>query len=874
MTLFDGDWICGPVGQRLTWTLLHFCWQGLAVAALVAVWLRVFRPVRAETRYAVCLVGLMLMVAVPAATFLAIPSPSRVAALPVEEPTNVATVGLLVDDEPRDELTGDTVVLADPTSSPVEMPTRVEPAEDPTLAERFAGLLHDGQPYLLVAWTLGVFLLGSRLLVGYAGVQLLRLRREPLSETLAARIAELGRRMGLAGRPRVFASRMAQAAMAVGFFRPVVLVPAAWLLEMSPEALEAVIAHELAHLRRWDLWVNLVQRLAETLFFYHPAVWWLSRRIRLEREMCCDAAAVAATGRRIDYLRALEWVARQKTSPSRLLLDASMGGRAPTLVRRVRYLIGLDTHCDKARWWPVGLAAVVLAAGVWISMSAGAVSGQATSDQPNKQVEAESTPIDATVTEATLTPEQQETYDEAIHVLQTLDYHQDSWEPWASAVRSLVSLGRAAVPRLIDQIEQHDDRYWQTASRRYCFSSLVFALRAIGDARAMPALVRMIPRTLTLWSGDYGGITIEDKELLAFMRRHDTDNREGQTPDNPGIAFGSPRTEVFSTLERLTGQCFQYEEICFVQLVGTAKQRAVERRLFHDEARRWATWWEANWKKFTKDPAYANVNLAPMDPADLALLARPSEPARRFPKSRHVCMWPDPVDGVEQMGQIVFFFSGPLEKKIKGRMQCADLDTGRVPHWPDKLPPPEKLEASHETVLAAWAEREGVDLVGIEYRQPGSERTFRVVKPLGMKVWQIDNARWETIRDELASGKPLAWGRRADDLLLSYDTKARRYLPEEPATFLFITREGARGVLQVNNGNLTMLFASMNAQRDRVKDFPSVDSGVEYRLFYTADENSAPAGTAVGVKSDAGLAGTNVVDPAKLGYKPARMRSR
>jgi UDP-N-acetylmuramoyl-L-alanyl-D-glutamate--2,6-diaminopimelate ligase len=78
-----------------------------------------------------------------------------------------------------------------------------------------------------------------------------------------------------------------------------VLLPVCWLTEMTPEVLEAVVAHELAHVRRWDLWVNLFQRLVETLLFYHPAVWWVSRRVRLEREMCCDELAVSVTGERL-----------------------------------------------------------------------------------------------------------------------------------------------------------------------------------------------------------------------------------------------------------------------------------------------------------------------------------------------------------------------------------------------------------------------------------------------------------------------------------------------------------------------------------------------------------------------------------------------
>ena len=104
----------------------------------------------------------------------------------------------------------------------------------------------------------------------------------------------------------VFISPTILQAMAVGYLRPMVLLPAAMVTQMQPEMLEAVIAHELAHIRRFDLWINLGQRVAETLLFYHPAVWWLSICLRSERELCCDELAVKATGRRLAYASTLE----------------------------------------------------------------------------------------------------------------------------------------------------------------------------------------------------------------------------------------------------------------------------------------------------------------------------------------------------------------------------------------------------------------------------------------------------------------------------------------------------------------------------------------------------------------------------------------
>ena len=119
--------------------------------------------------------------------------------------------------------------------------------------------------------------------------------------------------------------------MAVGLVRPLVLIPAAWATEMPLPMLEAVIAHELAHLARRDLWANLLQRIAETLLFYHPAVWWLSRRLRIERELCADELAVGITGDRLNYARALEHIASQRQADIRPALAAFLRGETDML---------------------------------------------------------------------------------------------------------------------------------------------------------------------------------------------------------------------------------------------------------------------------------------------------------------------------------------------------------------------------------------------------------------------------------------------------------------------------------------------------------------------------------------------------------------
>ncbi len=124
----------------------------------------------------------------------------------------------------------------------------------------------------------------------------------------------------------------------IGWFRPIVFLPLSALTKLSEEQLHAVIAHELAHIRRFDAFVNVFQVCVETLLFYHPAVWWLNKRIRAEREHCCDEAAVSLCGNAVEYARALTLMDEWRSAPS----FAMAANRGP-LTERILRVLGLNT---------------------------------------------------------------------------------------------------------------------------------------------------------------------------------------------------------------------------------------------------------------------------------------------------------------------------------------------------------------------------------------------------------------------------------------------------------------------------------------------------------------------------------------------------
>ena len=238
---------------------------------------------------------------------------------------------------------------------------------------------------VLLVWLSGVAILTLRLLAGWLWVQRLRSRgTAPAPATWQKITARLSKRLHIARPIRLLESAMVEVPTVIGWLRPVVLMPASALSGMGPPQLEAILAHELAHIRRHDYLVNLLQTLVETLLFYHPAVWWLSGRIRIERENCCDDLAVSLCGDPYAYAKALADLEELRADSSRLVLAATGG----LLIDRVRRLIGAPSHVGRGPGWLAGSTAVVLIAGI----AAGAVGTNALGSE---QVEAPAAVVSA-----------------------------------------------------------------------------------------------------------------------------------------------------------------------------------------------------------------------------------------------------------------------------------------------------------------------------------------------------------------------------------------------------------------------------------------------------------------------------------------------
>jgi len=333
--------------QKLGWTLLHFIWQAAAVAFILTILLRLLRKSTANVRYIIACLALVLIVLLPVITIQLVPvSAIRSTAF------QAVNTGRMPVPPPTVEMpAAETIILEEPVK-----PEIVTPASSIPFKQRAIETLEPALPYIVSGWLLGVFGLSLWHLGGWAQLQRLKRRMvKQVDDTLHSKLSRLAQRLRVKQTVQLMESALVQIPTVVGWLRPVILLPASALTGLSAEQLEAILAHELAHIRRHDYLVNIMQTVVEILGFYHPAVWWVSHKIRAERENCCDDLAVSISGDRVCYARALTSMEEIRAGRGQLAVAASGGN----LFRRIRRLVSKDST-DKTRFSWVPAATVIL----------------------------------------------------------------------------------------------------------------------------------------------------------------------------------------------------------------------------------------------------------------------------------------------------------------------------------------------------------------------------------------------------------------------------------------------------------------------------------------------------------------------------------
>lgn len=323
-----------PFATALGYALLHFLWEGALLALLLALF-----PLRSpRMRYAVACVTLALMPAVFAVTlwwFLPAAWPAP-ALLPAAQRVSLLPHGI-----------GGTGAFSQPWASRL--------------------------PWLAPCWMAGVLLLWTRALLSWALVQRLRCVGLCAAEShWQERLRRIQQRVRISRPVRLMESCLTEVPVTVGFLRPVILMPLGLLAGIPAEHVEAFLIHELAHIRRCDYVVNLAQIFVESLLFYHPAVWWVSAKVRAERENCCDDAVVALTGDSPAYAAALITIEERRCAA-----QAALAANGGSLMKRIRRLLGEDRPPVTAvPLLGLLLVPAFLALGAWQSMPSRAVAFQ------------------------------------------------------------------------------------------------------------------------------------------------------------------------------------------------------------------------------------------------------------------------------------------------------------------------------------------------------------------------------------------------------------------------------------------------------------------------------------------------------------------
>jgi beta-lactamase regulating signal transducer with metallopeptidase domain len=288
--------------------LLHFVWQGALIGLLAAFVLDALRNARPQARYTVACLALLACVLTPIATMLLVLAPDLLA-------TDIGNVFATFSRDAGATADGALSALA------------------PTTAQ-----VHAYLPAIVATWAAGTCLLSLRMAIGLAWVRRLRnVPQGPAQLAWQVRLDAMAVHFQLRHGVALRLVDNLESPVSAGWWRPVVLLPAGLLTRMPTDLIEALLAHELAHIRRHDYLVNLLQNAIEAVLFFHPVVWWLSHRIRVEREQIADqlATELVCAPRRL-ALALSELSDLQCAAPAFRLMQAADGGQ---LMSRIQQLL-------------------------------------------------------------------------------------------------------------------------------------------------------------------------------------------------------------------------------------------------------------------------------------------------------------------------------------------------------------------------------------------------------------------------------------------------------------------------------------------------------------------------------------------------------
>lgn len=339
-----------PLAEAIGWALLHSLWQGLVVVLLAKLALRYIPANRPDVRYVVSLVGLVLILL-----------------------GGIVTISLLLPEQhPVHAVAYYTAV-----SAPI-----VQAPSSASILDNTARFIEAQMPIILALWVAGVLLFSLRLALGWAYITRLRATATPVAEEWRMLLEDLKKQFGLTADIALSESGHITVPAVIGVFKPVILVPVGMFTGLSQQQVEAVLLHELSHIRRHDFLINTLQSLLEVFYFFNPFVWILSSTARNEREYCCDDQVVNRYHPRV-YAEALAYLETIRLKKPALAL--SLAGETNNLLYRIQRFMEKSKRNNPVPQWMVP---VVLAIAGIISMSWLTIGNDPAQDEASRKAHA------------------------------------------------------------------------------------------------------------------------------------------------------------------------------------------------------------------------------------------------------------------------------------------------------------------------------------------------------------------------------------------------------------------------------------------------------------------------------------------------------
>ncbi|POY38463.1 hypothetical protein C3K47_03455 [Solitalea longa] len=370
MNSFDSI-LNGNFSQALGWTLIHSIWQIAIISLILAALMVVLRDKSARLRYNVAIGSLGAVLAISIFTFLSVWTSTPA--------------------------TSQSINFNQLSYSQLFFEANTQSNFVSNWWNLLGSFIQQNLNLILIAWTIGVAILSVRLIGGVSYIFRLRNRHlKPVTEQWQNKLKKLEDRFEIKRKVALFESALVQIPTVVGYLKPYILVPLGTFAALPANQIEAILAHELAHIKRNDYLINILQTIVEIIYFFHPGIWWISNTIRKERELCCDDLAVSSGCDAISLARALSNIEEFFSTQPKTTLAMALNGKG-SLLNRIKRLIGHQEQSTTTLNSFSGTAIILIAAIITFTMNSTNVFSSEKKDKKpiEKTLNTEKTPVQA-----------------------------------------------------------------------------------------------------------------------------------------------------------------------------------------------------------------------------------------------------------------------------------------------------------------------------------------------------------------------------------------------------------------------------------------------------------------------------------------------